>query len=182
MRDASTLADVGTGAGFPGLALAIARPDLRVTLIDSLGKRLTFLREVAEDLGLAARITLVHARAEDTGRDPAHRDRYDLVVARAVAALPILLEWCGPLARVGGRFVAMKAHGVDAERAAGDVAAATLGLSLESDTALILPALLDEEAAERRLLVYRKKKPTFARYPRRSVEIKSKPLGGNLPS
>ena len=166
----------GRARAFPGLALAIARPDLRVTLIDSLGKRLTFLREVIEDLGISARITLVHARAEDAGRDPAHRDRYDLVTARAVAALPTLLEWCGPLAKVGGRFVAMKAPGVEAERSAGNAAAAALGLSLESEITLTLPALTDEEAASRHLLVYRKKKPTPARYPRRSVEIKSKPL------
>lgn len=173
-----SLADIGTGAGFPGLVLKIACPDLHVTLIDSLGKRLTFLAEVVQALGLP-NVTLVHARAEDVGRDPAHRDRYDVVTARAVAALPVLLEWCGPLARPGGVFVAMKAAQVDTELAQGVIAAAELGFRLRTDTTLTLPALAGDEAgaSTRRLLVYKKHQPTPARYPRRPAEIKAAPLG-----
>jgi len=175
----ATLLDVGTGAGFPGLVLKIVRPELRVTLMDSLAKRLTFLGEVIEALGLE-QVTLVHARAEDAGRDPAHRDRYDLVTARAVAALPTLLEWCTPFVRPSsGRFVAMKAANVDVELAAAESASFLLHARLEADLPLELPTVPgDTEVSSRRLLVYRKSRPTPALYPRRPAEIKAKPLGG----
>lgn len=173
----ATLADVGTGAGFPGLVVKIARPDLRVTLLDATAKRLTFLRDVAEALDLRG-VSLVHARAEDAGRDPKYRDRFDLVTARAVAALPTLLEWCGPLVRVGGQFVAMKGANITEERIGENHAAALLGLVPTSDVALALPTVPGEnEPAQRRLLVYEKRKPTPTPYPRRPSEIKAKPLG-----
>lgn len=178
LPDGATLVDIGTGAGFPGMALKIARPDLRVLLIDSVAKRLTFLREVAETLDLTG-VALLHLRAEDAGRVPAHRDRYDLVCARAVASLPTLLEWCGPLVRPEGRFVAMKAASADEETAQARNAAGLLKLRLESDVALTLPPVPgnDEPPAARRLLVYRKTAPTPPPYPRRAAEIKAKPLG-----
>jgi len=174
----ATLLDVGTGAGFPGLVLKIVRPGLRVTLMDSLAKRLTFLQEVVAALGLE-QVTLVHARAEDAGQDPAHRDRYDLVTARAVAALPTLLEWCTPFVRPSsGRFVAMKAAGVDSELAAAENASYLLHVRLEADLPFELPPVSgDTEASSRRLLVYRKNRPTPTLYPRRPAEIKAKPLG-----
>lgn len=185
LAEGARIADVGTGAGFPGLALKIARPDLRVTLLDSLGKRLTFLGEVVAELGLKD-VALVHARAEDAGRAPAHRDAYDLVTARAVAALPTLLEWCGPLVRVGGRFVAMKSAAADEELAAGANAARVLHLrpaGARHNLALTLPAVPavpggggDEPPAARRLLTYEKTAPTPKPYPRRPAEIKAKPL------
>ncbi|HVK05221.1 MAG TPA: 16S rRNA (guanine(527)-N(7))-methyltransferase RsmG, partial [Armatimonadaceae bacterium] len=131
LPEGARVADVGTGAGFPGVVLKIARPDLRIVLIDSLAKRLSFLEGVTTAL-LLKDVSLVHARAEDAGRDPSLRDRCDLVTARAVAALPTLLEWCGPLARPGsGRFVAMKAGGVDEEIAAAATASAALHLRLD---------------------------------------------------
>ncbi len=175
IADGATLADVGTGAGFPGMVLKIARPDLRVTLIDSTAKRLSFLREVADMLDLRG-IFLVHARAEEAGRDARHRDAYDFVTARAVAALPTLLEWCGPLVRVGGCFVALKAANVDEEKTAAENAAVLLGLFPTGDIALTLPQTPDDEPAHRRLIVYEKRKPTPARFPRRAAEIKAKPL------
>jgi 16S rRNA (guanine527-N7)-methyltransferase len=179
LKQGASVADVGTGAGFPGVVLKIVRPDLRLTLLDSLGKRLTFLREVADALELRD-VSFVHARAEEAGRDPDHRDRYDLVTARAVASLPTLLEWCTPLCRARGRFVAMKASGAEEELSISETAASELGVRLENDLALTLPSVFeeeqDEQAASRRLLVYRKEFPTRARYPRRTPEIKAQPL------
>lgn len=182
----ASVVDVGTGAGFPGLVLKILRPDLRLTLMDALGKRIVFLAEVVDALRLTD-VALAHCRAEDAGRDPAHRDRYDLVTARAVAALPTLLEWCGPLARPsGGRFVALKTDAVDAELAAAQNAARALNLRLISDTALTLPAVPGDEttataeeasAPRRRVLVWEKTLATPPRFPRRPAEIKAKPLG-----
>lgn len=169
------VADVGTGAGFPGLPLKIIRPDLRLILIDSLAKRLAFLAEVVRELGLDD-VALVHARAEDAGRDPAHRDRCDLAVARAVAALPTLLEWCAPLVRPGGRLIAMKASGVDAELAASATALRALRVRLVEDRALDLPPPNPAEPVRRRLLVLEKSAPTPPRFPRRPAEIRSSPL------
>jgi 16S rRNA (guanine527-N7)-methyltransferase len=180
------VADVGTGAGFPGLPLAIVRPDVHVTLMDALNKRLAFLADATGELDVT-NVTLVHARAEDAGRDPAHRDRYDLVVARAVAGLPTLLEWCGPLVRApGGRFVAMKSAGIDDELAASSPAAQALHLRLTRDVPLTLAPPVnanegetgsdDGEPLGRRLLVWEKTRPTPARYPRRAAEIKARPL------
>lgn len=103
----AVLVDVGTGAGLPGLILAIMRPELNVVLNDSLKKRLNFIDEVIADLGLQNAVT-VHARAEDLGRDPAHRERADIAVARAVAALPVLAEYCLPLVKQGGVWLAPK--------------------------------------------------------------------------
>lgn len=99
--------DVGTGAGVPGLALAIAFPQIRVTLMDSTAKKLNFCQHVADTIGLQ-NVETLHARAEDAGQNPAHREQYDVVVARAVALLPALLEYLLPLAKVGGYCVAMK--------------------------------------------------------------------------
>lgn len=161
------VADVGTGAGFPGVPLKLARPDLELVLIDSLAKRLAFLDDAREALGLTETV-LVHARAEDAGRDPALRDTCDLVVARAVASLPTLLEWCTPLVRPGGKFVAMKGPEVEA---AGDAPRA-LGLRLREARSLTLPG----DGGERTLLVYEKLRPTPARFPRRPAEIKASPL------
>ncbi len=170
LPEGASVADVGTGAGFPGVVLGIVRPDLRLVLIDSLRKRLVFLQEVADQLGMRG-VTLVHARAEDLGRSgakgAAHRGRHDLVTARAVAALPILLEWCAPLVRVGGRFLAMKAGGVDEELAAAGEAQRALHLRLEADIPLLLPATEGEaEPARRRLLLFEKRRPAAPPRPR----------------
>lgn len=174
LAENASVADIGTGAGFPGVPLKIVRPDLRLTLIDSLNKRLDFLRDLATELGLSE-ITLVHARAEDAGRDAAHRDRYDLVTARAVAALPTLLEWCAPLVRDGGRFVAMKAAEVDAELAASAAAQRALRARLIGDVAVLLPGTGEEtEPVRRRLLVFEKTGATPPRFPRRPAEIKAR--------
>jgi 16S rRNA (guanine527-N7)-methyltransferase len=176
LPEGAPVIDVGTGAGFPGVPLKIFRPDLRLTLADSLGKRLTFLADVVAALGLGD-VTLVHARAEDLGRDPVHRHAHDLVVARAVAALPTLLEWCTPLAKPnGGRFLAMKSAAVDDELAASEAAQRALRVRLERDVALDLPPRDEAEPVRRRLLVFAKTGPTPPRFPRRPADIKKAPL------
>ena len=102
----ASLLDVGSGGGFPGVPLKIARPDIALSLLEATGKKAAFLRALAEELGLDVRV--IHARAEDAGRDAAFREQYDVVTARAVAALPVLCELCLPFVKVGGIFVAYK--------------------------------------------------------------------------
>lgn len=120
--EGSSLIDVGTGAGFPGLALLIARPDLKVTLLDSTQKKLTAVADIAENLGLAP--NFVHARAEEAGKDPAFREQFDFATARAVSNLRDLSEYCLPFVKKGGIFLAMKGPDIkqelkDARRAIG---------------------------------------------------------------
>jgi len=110
-----SLVDVGTGAGFPGIPVAIERPDLKVTLVDSLEKRVKFLTCVKDSLNLS-NVTCVHARAEDAGRNPIFREQFDCATARAVASMPVLLEYCLPLLKSGGRFIAMKGANADEEK------------------------------------------------------------------
>lgn len=109
-KSATRLIDVGAGAGFPGIPLKIARPGLELVLVDSVGKKVEFLKALVSSLHLSE-TEAVNARAEDLGRDPKHRESYDAVVARAVAPLPILIEYCLPLLKVGGTMIAQKAAG-----------------------------------------------------------------------
>ena len=146
--------DVGTGAGLPGLALKIARPDLPVTLLDSTAKKLLFCRAVADELGLDA-VETVHARAEDAGRQPALAGQFDLVVARAVAPLATLLPWLAPFAAPGGRIAALKGTGVSEEMAAARPVARRLGLALNSPAAVTLPEA-DPETVRQIVLASRK--------------------------
>ena len=166
----ASLIDVGTGAGFPGIPLKIARPDLRLTLLDSLGKRLTFLRAAADALGISAQI--VHMRAEEGGRNPAMRAQYDVVTARAVAALPVLAEYCIPFAKKGGLFVAMKGPECEAECAASDRGIRILGGRIER----LIPRTLDDGSG-RTLVLIRKAAPTPPAYPRVGAKIAKSPLG-----
>lgn len=160
--------DVGTGAGFPGMVLAILRPDLQMTLLDSLQKRIGFLEHTAELLGLG-NVRCVHARAEDGAQDPAYREQFDFATARAVAALPVLTEYCLPFVKVGGRFAAMKGPSETAETA--ESAIALLGGKVVSEENYNL-----EQAGERRLIVVEKETTTPAKYPRRSDKIRKNPL------
>lgn len=163
------LIDVGTGAGFPGLPAKIYRPDLHVTLLDSLQKRLNFLEAVCEKTGVE--VKRIHARAEDAGREPALRESYDAACARAVAALPVLCEYCLPFVRVGGCFIAMKGPGLEEELQAAGHAIRTLGGKLESTAAFTLP-----DGSERRIAVIHKTAPTPKAYPRPAAKIKKSPL------
>ncbi len=165
--DASCI-DVGTGAGFPGMVLAILRPDLQVTLLDSLQKRVGFLERIAEKLGLA-NVRCMHARAEDAARDAAYREQFDLATARAVAALPTLTEYCLPFVKVGGQFAAMKGPSESPADAA--KAVALLGGEMADTLAYAL-----EKVGERQIILVKKISQTATKYPRKGVRIRSNPL------
>ena len=162
--------DVGTGAGFPGVPLAIALPNASLTLLDSLGKRVNFLEETCRVLGLQ-NVTCVHARAEEFAA--AHRESYDVAVSRAVAALPVLCELCLPLVKVGGVFLAMKSSHSQEETDQAAKAISLLGGKLEDVTDYSIPTT----DITHRLLVIRKLSPTPKKYPRRFAQIKKQPLG-----
>lgn len=166
----STLADVGTGAGFPGVVLKIARPDIKLTLIDSLNKRLVFLGEVCAQLGIDAE--LIHSRAEDGARDEKLRENFDFAVSRAVARMNVLSEYCLPYVKVGGAFCAMKGAQANEEFKESLNAINTLGGKLEKKYFFELP----ENGGERAIAVVRKVKNTPQKYPRQSGKIKAKAL------
>ena len=160
-----TVVDVGTGAGFPGMPLKILEPSIRMTLLDSLGKRITFLQEVCDELGLQ-NVQCVHARAEEFAAE--HRETFDLAVSRAVAALPVLCELCLPLVKPGGKFLAMKS----AELAASQHAIAILGGAVEAVRDYAIPGT----DVRHRLIVVEKVKKTPEKYPRMFAKIKKNPL------
>ena len=162
--------DVGTGAGFPGMVLKIVRPDINATLLDSLNKRLVFLNEVIAELGLSG-ISTVHMRAEDAGKAAAHREKYDIACARAVAALPALMEYCLPLVKKGGCFVAMKGASAEEEMNRSLSAAHLLGADKPT---IICETLTGNE--QRAFVISKKISHTPTRYPRKPAEILKKPL------
>lgn len=166
----SSLVDVGTGAGFPGVVLKIARPDIKLTLIDSLNKRLVFLGEVCAQLGIEAE--LIHSRAEDAARDEKLRESFDFAVSRAVARMNVLSEYCLPYVKVGGAFCAMKGAQANEEFKESLNAINTLGGKLEKKYFFELP----ENGGERAIAVVRKVKNTPQKYPRQSGKIKAKAL------
>ena len=167
-----SLIDVGTGAGFPGIPLKIMRPEIKLTLLDSLEKRIGFLNTVVRELGLEDVVT-VHARAEDAGRNGLYREKYDVAVARAVAPMNVLAEYCLPFVKTGGRFIAMK--GPSEEKY--DRALRLLGGETECDDLFLLGAGEDSpEPLQRRIICVRKAAPTPARYPRRPGTPSKAPL------
>jgi len=165
------LCDLGTGAGFPGLPIKIAMPELKLTLIDSLAKRINFLNQVILTLDLPDVITC-HARAEDIGRVADYREKFDIVVARAVAELPILLEYAVPLLKVGG--VLLSAKGVDPEN---EIRRAQKALAVLSCKVEHLEKYsLAEGADNRSLIIIKKILPTASKYPRQAGKPKKNPL------
>ena len=164
-----TVIDVGTGAGFPGMVLAILEPSARFTLLDSLGKRVDFLREVCEQLGLK-NVTCVHARAEEFAAG--HRERFDIATSRAVAQLNVLSELTLPLVKVGGLFAAMKSTSTDEEIAAARSAIAQLGGQLAGCTDYPVP----ETDVVHRIVRIEKVRPTPKQFPRAFARIKKAPL------
>lgn len=169
VKEGASLIDVGTGAGFPGLALKIARPDLRVTLLDSTKKKLLVLEDIAQKLDLS--VVLLHKRAEEAGRDPLLREQFDLATARAVANLRELAEYCLPFVRVGGRFLAMKSAKTEAELDEAKAAVRLLGGKTAAVHTVSLP-----EAGERTVIEIEKFSSTPALYPRPSAKIARFPL------
>ncbi len=157
------MVDVGTGAGFPGVPLALLRPDIHVTLMDASGKKTDFIRAALSDMGVAADVLC--ARAEEAARTPL-RESFDIAVSRAVAALPMLLELTVPLIKTGGVLATWKGETADDELAAASTALRTLGCAVQSRTPVGRGALL----------IIEKQRPTPDAYPRRFSKIKSQPL------
>ena len=166
----AALIDIGTGAGFPGIPLKIVWPDMALTLSDSIGKKTAFLRHVVDLLDLRG-VEVITARAEELGRDPAYREAYDGVVARAVAALDVLSEYCLPLCRTGGRFVAPKGAGGRAEALQAGRAIGRLGGRL----GVIIPVELPDLEG-RTLVVVDKVRPTPPDLPRPAGMAARRPL------
>ncbi|MBA2393679.1 MAG: 16S rRNA (guanine(527)-N(7))-methyltransferase RsmG [Ktedonobacteraceae bacterium] len=166
------LLDIGSGAGFPGLALKIVRPEWNVTLLEATGKKVTFLRYVIEVLQLEG-IAAEQGRAEELAHQAAYRAQFDLVTARAVASLSTLLEYSAPYCRVGGAIVLPKKGDLVDELARGRRAAGHVGATLKADVAVEVSGLVDG----RRLLVWRQQKECPAQYPRAGAVMVKKPLG-----
>ncbi len=162
----STIIDVGTGAGFPAIPLKIMLPDLKITLLDSLSKRITFLENVCNNLNISA--NFIHGRAEDYARLPEYREKFDISCARAVASLPVLSEYCLPFVKIDGSFIAMKGPNEAVEQS--------------SDAIRILGGIFEKcvdysvEEEQRRIIVIKKISQTPTKYPRNSAQIKKKPL------
>lgn len=169
--DTTKVIDVGTGAGFPGVPLKIAKPSMDVTLLDSLAKRLNFLGEVIDTLGLE-NVTTVHARAEDGGRVEALREKFDVAVSRAVANLSTLSELCLPFVKTGGCFVSMKGPGVEEELSDADNAISLLGGRVEK----IIPYEIPTTDLSHNLVVIRKISKTPAKYPRMAPKPSKDPI------
>ncbi len=162
------IVDVGTGAGFPGVPLKIALPESHITLLDSLNKRIEFLKESCDALGLAD-VDCVHARAEEFG----HREEYDYAVSRAVASLPVLCELCLPLVKVGGEFLAMKSSHTEDEINDAKRAIALLGGKITE----VIDYTIPTTDIVHRVVRIEKIAPTAKKYPRRFAQIKKQPLG-----
>ncbi len=167
----STVCDLGTGAGFPGIPMAIAYPNLQFTLIDSLNKRIKFLQEVVDALGLT-NVTLIHARAEEAGRNKLYREQFDLVVSRAVANISTLSEYCLPLVNLGGYFISFKSGNISEEIIASGSAINKLGGSMDEPVYFELP----ETDIARSFLIIKKEKKTPKSYPRKAGTPSKEPL------
>jgi 16S rRNA (guanine527-N7)-methyltransferase len=167
------LLDIGSGAGFPGLPLKIARPQWRVTLLEATGKRVTFLRHIVEVLALKD-VEVVQGRAEDLGHNARYRGHYDVVTARAVASIGTLLEYSAPYCRRNGLIILPKKGELAEEIAQGKRAALQVGSTFYRDVAVDIEGLDDG----RRFLVWQQRKPCPPQFPRSGSVIAKKPLGG----
>ena len=172
MNSQKTVIDIGTGAGFPGLVIKIAFPHLEVTLVDALKKRLTFLEEVINQLGLTG-IKCVHSRAEDLGKKKEYREGFDICASRAVANLAVLSEYTLPFVKVDGYLMALKGQKIEEELEQGQKAIQILGGKLEEVVHTGVPFTdLDHKIAK-----IKKVKPTSTKYPRKAGEPTKAPLG-----
>lgn len=164
--------DVGTGAGFPGLVLKIAKPEINLTLLDSLNKRINFLKAVGDELRLDG-IDYVHARAEDGGRDRKYRGQFDTVVSRAVANLTVLAEWCLPFLKQGGYFLALKGPLADEELMNAQRAIKILGGKVED----VIEAKIPFTDLKHRIIIIKKVGQTPLKYPRKPGIATKTPIG-----
>lgn len=169
MKNGDSFADVGTGAGFPGVPVLIAAEGVKVTLFDAVNKKLEFIRSLVSHLGLDAEI--VHIRAEEAGRMPEYREKFDFVTARAVAQLRILSEFCIPLVKVGGSFVSMKGSISEEEKTNGIAAFLKLGAELYDDIVYNI-----HNGDERNIIIAKKISHVSPKYPRNMGQISKKPL------
>ena len=167
--EGASVIDVGTGAGFPGVAMLIARPDLELTLLDSTGKKLKVIEDILSNIGLFADI--LHMRAEEAGRKAEYREKFDFATARAVANLRELSEYCLPFVKVGGSFISLKAAKAQEEIDGAKKAIKILGGKIEKAESF---DLLD--AGERNIIVIEKVSSTTSKYPRPSAKIAKNPL------
>ena len=167
LGNTKTVIDVGAGAGFPSVPLLIYNPDLCLTMMDAINKRLTFLDTAIHAIGLEA--NLVHARAEDSGQDKNYREMFDLATARAVAPMNVLAEYCLPFVKVGGYFVALKGSNDDTEQAKDAIAA--LGGEVVSNVSYKLNG-----TEPRSIVVVKKISQTPTQFPRKAKKISAKPL------
>ena len=170
-KQGAKIIDVGTGAGFPGIPIAIMRPDVKLTLLDSLNKRLVFLREVCKELDIEAEF--VHKRAEEAGKIKGMRENYDIATARAVARMNTLCEYCIPLIKMKGLFVVMKGPGLDEEMEEAKKAIRILGCDVKKQENFTLP---NEEKSERNIAVLQKFRFTPKDYPRHGNKITKDPI------
>ena len=166
-----TMIDVGTGAGFPGIPLKIMFPDLKVTLLDSLNKRLKFLDSVIKELGLD-NINTIHGRAEDIGRNENYREKYDLCVSRAVANLTTLSEYCVPFIQKGGTFISYKSQFSEEEKQEAEKAIGVLGGKIQKSEIVNLPFT----DINRSFIIINKNKITPNKYPRKAGVPSKKPI------
>ena len=166
-----TIIDIGTGAGFPGIPIKIICPSCKVVLLDSLNKRIGFLNEVISSLGLSD-IECIHGRAEDIAKDSDHREKYDIVVSRAVSRLNILSEYCLPFVNIDGLFISYKSGSIDEELEEASGAVLKLGGSMGSVERFRLP----NSDLERSLVIIKKTGHTMDKYPRKAGVPERKPL------
>lgn len=171
MQNARRIIDVGTGAGFPGIPLAIVYPEIQFTLLDSLNKRLKFIDEVCEICNIQNIITC-HARAEDAGRDIEYREKFDVCVSRAVANLSVLLEYCTPFVKVGGKFISYKSGEVEEEIEHAKNAMNKLNVQL-CDTKFFTLPMTD---MKRSFIIFDKVNHTAKKYPRQAGKVNKTPL------
>lgn len=169
--DIKNVIDMGTGAGFPGIPLAIMLPNVQFTLMDSLNKRINFLNQVIEKCDLK-NVICIHSRAEDLGKDEIHREKYDVCVSRAVANLSILLEYCIPFVKVGGRFISYKSILAEDELMKSESAQKELGCFLKQNITFEIP----DTDYQRCFLIFEKNKVLKKKYPRQSGMPKKCPL------
>ncbi len=167
----NTICDLGTGAGFPGIPLAIAYPNIKFTLIDSLNKRINFLQDVVNSIGLS-NVTLVHSRAEEAGRNKIFREHFDLCVSRAVANISTLSEYCLPLVKIGGYFISYKSSDVIDEINLADSAISKLGGNVFDTVFFDLP----DTDISRSFIIINKIKSTPKAYPRKAGTPSRNPL------